>query len=497
MHRKLNLPDLFLAISLATIALEAALGSARAHQGAGIRRRTRRLVGHAAGQYRHESGDGRCGVRRTDRRLRGALFDISPASPWAWIAIFFLDDFTYYWFHRVSHECRFWWAAHVNHHSSQEYNLSTAVRQSWTSVIVGTWTPWIPLALLGFPPAMILAQQGFNLFYQFWIHTEVVRRMPAWFEYLFNTPSHHRVHHASNPRYLDRNYAGVLMVWDRLFGTFVEERDEEPARYGIMKNIETYNPIRIAFHEWSRCCATLGGALLARSAGRRICGRPAGVPMGGPDSEEYPQRVEIAQSRALTVAHRPPQAPARHRLIVITIMSRRQGGVRTANRRTISKSRIAGTHEPTAVTAVQCRNRHAKSTHGRRCLEYARSGPRRARLHDGQPLAKSSRVSPGPGGHPRFLGRKWSRELDYRLIKELWAFAGNRIAVRFAYEWHDEAGQWFRSYGNENWEFDDQGLMRLRIASINDLPIREPERKYRWPLGRRPDEHPSLSALGL
>ena len=98
-----------------------------------------------------------------------------------------------YWFlHRISHECRFWWAAHVNHHSSQQYNLSTAVRQSWTSVIVGTWTPWIPLAFLGFPPAMILAQQGFNLFYQFWIHTEAVHRMPAWFEYLFNTPSHHR-----------------------------------------------------------------------------------------------------------------------------------------------------------------------------------------------------------------------------------------------------------------------------------------------------------------
>jgi len=106
------------------------------------------------------------------------LFDISPASPWAWLAIFLLDDFTYYWFHRISHECRFWWAAHVNHHSSQQYNLSTAVRQSWTSVVVGTWTPWIPLAFLGFPPAMILAQQGFNLFYQFWIHTEIVRRMP-------------------------------------------------------------------------------------------------------------------------------------------------------------------------------------------------------------------------------------------------------------------------------------------------------------------------------
>ena len=96
-----------------------------------------------------------------------------------------------------------------------------------------------------------------------------------------------------------------------------------------------------------------------------------------------------------------------------------------------------------------------------------------------------------------FLTRKWARELDYRLIKEVWTFAENRIAVRFAYEWHDDSGHWFRSYGNENWEFDDAGLMRLRIASINDLPIKEADRKYHWPLGRRPDDHPGLSALDL
>jgi uncharacterized protein len=96
-----------------------------------------------------------------------------------------------------------------------------------------------------------------------------------------------------------------------------------------------------------------------------------------------------------------------------------------------------------------------------------------------------------------FLRRKWARELDYRLIKELWAFHENRIAVRFAYEWHDDAGNWFRSYGNENWEFETNGLMQRRIASINDLPIRESERKYRWPLGRRPDDHPGLSDLAL
>jgi nuclear transport factor 2 (NTF2) superfamily protein len=97
----------------------------------------------------------------------------------------------------------------------------------------------------------------------------------------------------------------------------------------------------------------------------------------------------------------------------------------------------------------------------------------------------------------QFLTRKWNKELDYRLIKELWAFHGNRIAVRFAYEWHDDSGNWFRSYGNENWEFDERGLMRRRIASINDLPIQERDRKYHWPLGRRPDEHPGLSELGL
>jgi len=128
---------------------------------------------------------------------------------------------------------------------------------------------------------MILAQQGFNLFYQFWIHTEVVRRMPPWFEYLFNTPSHHRVHHASNPGYLDRNYAGVLMVWDRLFGTFVRERDEEPAQYGIVKNIDTFNPLRIAFHEWVAMLRDLWSARSWREALGVLFGAPGWRPGGG------------------------------------------------------------------------------------------------------------------------------------------------------------------------------------------------------------------------
>ena len=116
---------------------------------------------------------------------------------------------------------------------------------------------------------------------------------------------------------------------------------------------------------------------------------------------------------------------------------------------------------------------------------------------EGSRWRNRAEVFQGRAAIEAFLARKWARELDYRLIKELWAFGGNRIAVRFAYEWHDDSGNWFRSYGNENWEFDENGLMRRRIASINDLPIGEMDRKYRWPLGRRPDDHPGLSELGL
>ena len=212
MNWKPHLPEIFLGISLALIAVEAALAGAAMIKARYRLKDTLASLGMQAGNIAMNLMMAGIVFAGLSAVYQVRLFSISPGSPWAWVAIFFLDDFIYYWFHRISHECRFWWAAHVNHHSSQEYNLSTAVRQSWTSVIVGTWMPWIPLAFLGFPPTMILAQQGFNLFYQFWIHTEVVQRMPAWFEYLFNTPSHHRVHHASNPRYLDRNYAGVLMA---------------------------------------------------------------------------------------------------------------------------------------------------------------------------------------------------------------------------------------------------------------------------------------------
>lgn len=178
-----------------------------------------------------------------------ALVDFGWSVP-AFALCFVLDDLRYYVFHRVSHESRWFWAAHVNHHSSQHYNLSTALRQSWTSTLAGAFLFRVPLALLGFHPVMLAFVSSINLVYQFWIHTEAIGRFPAPFEAVFNTPSHHRVHHSRNARYLDANYAGTLIIWDRMFGSFVPEDPAEPCRYGLVKNLGTFNPIRIALHEW-------------------------------------------------------------------------------------------------------------------------------------------------------------------------------------------------------------------------------------------------------
>ncbi len=174
------------------------------------------------------------------------LFDI-PFVWWSWAIILFADDFCYYWFHRVSHESRIFWASHVVHHSSQKYNLSTALRQTWTGSFY-SFVFWVPLIFIGFHPVMVLVQMSISLIYQYWIHTELIMKLPKFIEAIFNTPSHHRVHHASNPQYLDRNYAGIFIIWDRMFGTFELER-EKPI-YGLVKNIETYNPVKVAFLEW-------------------------------------------------------------------------------------------------------------------------------------------------------------------------------------------------------------------------------------------------------
>jgi sterol desaturase/sphingolipid hydroxylase (fatty acid hydroxylase superfamily) len=187
-----------------------------------------------------------------------AIFDIGYVW-WAFVLCFFLEDLSYYWFHRISHECRWFWASHVVHHSSQHYNLSTALRQTWTGSVGGSFVFWLPLALIGFPPPMIALFSALSLIYQFWIHTEAINRMGP-LEWVINTPSHHRVHHATNPRYLDSNYAGVLIIWDRMFGSFVEERDDDKPVYGIVSNLASFNPFRIATHEWVGIARDVGSA---------------------------------------------------------------------------------------------------------------------------------------------------------------------------------------------------------------------------------------------
>lgn len=168
---------------------------------------------------------------------------------WAWLILFFADDFTFYWHHRLSHEVRILWAAHVNHHSSVKMNLGTALRQSWAEQLYKyVWWFWLPL--IGFHPMMIFVMQTISLVYQFFQHTELIKKLPAPIEWIFNTPSHHRVHHGSNIRYLDQNHAGILIIWDRLFGTFQEEQEDEKVIYGITSNIQTYNPLKIASHEF-------------------------------------------------------------------------------------------------------------------------------------------------------------------------------------------------------------------------------------------------------
>ncbi len=183
-----------------------------------------------------------------------AVYDVRlttiPFAWWAWIICFVLDDLAYYAFHRSAHRVRWFWASHVNHHSSQHYNLSTALRQTWTGFFALGFIFRMPLMLIGFHPAMVAFVGGVNLIYQFWIHTEAIDRFPRWFEAVMNTPSHHRVHHATNPRYLDRNYAGVFIIWDRMFGTFTSEVADEQIRYGIVKQLGTFNLLWSVFHEW-------------------------------------------------------------------------------------------------------------------------------------------------------------------------------------------------------------------------------------------------------
>jgi sterol desaturase/sphingolipid hydroxylase (fatty acid hydroxylase superfamily) len=204
------------------------------------------------------------------------LFDLGHGFV-GWAAAIVSWDLAYYWDHRLEHEMRLLWACHVSHHSSRHYNLSTALRQPWTPF--AGWVFFPGLALVGVAPWMIMVSGGLNLIYQYWIHTEAIDRMPRWFEAVFNTPSHHRVHHGANPEYLDRNYGGILIVWDRLFGTFAPER--APVEYGLTKNIETFSLWKIAFHEYAAIGRDLLHAISWRDRVAILVRGPAWRPRAG------------------------------------------------------------------------------------------------------------------------------------------------------------------------------------------------------------------------
>ena len=215
---------------------------------------------------------------------------------------FVIDDLIYYCSHRAAHRVRWLWAAHVTHHSSQHYNLSTALRQPWGDFLTPSFLFKAPILLIGFPLGMIALVGGINLVYQFWIHTEAVGKMPRWFEAVMNTPSHHRVHHATNARYLDSNYAGVFIIWDRMFGSFVAEDEAEKPRYGIVKNLATFNPLKVAFHEFIGIAKDLKAARSPRDAAGFIFAPPGWSPDGSRETSD-----SIKQNWA---TYRSAQSPA-------------------------------------------------------------------------------------------------------------------------------------------------------------------------------------------
>jgi sterol desaturase/sphingolipid hydroxylase (fatty acid hydroxylase superfamily) len=178
------------------------------------------------------------------------FYNLSPfnfsISWWSFVLCFVILDFFRYWAHRIAHEQRFWWSTHVVHHSSVHYNFSVSFRLSWTQNLKIVF--FLPVIFLGFHPLVFLIVHQVQVLYQFWLHTELIKKLPKPIEFIFTTPSHHRVHHATNEKYLDKNYGSTFIIWDRIFGTFQEE--EEKPIYGITKPVNSYNPVYLVFHEW-------------------------------------------------------------------------------------------------------------------------------------------------------------------------------------------------------------------------------------------------------
>ena len=234
------------------------------------------------------------------------LFDIG-SSLTVFAAAFVLEDLAYYWIHRCGHRIRWMWAAHVIHHSSQHYNLSTALRQTWTGALTPGFLFRWPLFLLGFEPLIVFFCAGLNLIYQFWFHTEAIRKCPRWFEAIFNTPSHHRVHHAKNPKYLDANYAGVFIIWDKMFGTFVPEDPDEACNYGLVQDLDTFNPLRVATHEWVAIGKDMWSAKGLKNTGMFLLAPPGWTPDGSRKTSDMLRAEWLARQDKPQTASQPAE----------------------------------------------------------------------------------------------------------------------------------------------------------------------------------------------
>lgn len=233
-----------------------------------------------------------------------ALYSLSPLriamdTAWSWVLLLVVFDFFYYIEHRAHHRIRAGWASHVVHHSSQHFNLSTALRQPWTPMSSTFF--FAPVSLLGFPPAALALMIAISMLYQFWIHTERIDRLPRPLEAILNTPAHHRVHHGSDADYLDRNYGGILIIWDRMFGTFIDETARPT--YGLTTNVDSFNPLRVAFHEW----AAIGHDVRTARRWRDRLGYLFGPPGWSPKTTAAPATATPA---APAGDPRPVQAPA-------------------------------------------------------------------------------------------------------------------------------------------------------------------------------------------
>lgn len=205
------------------------------------------------------------------------LFTVPLDTAVAVVVLVILQDFSYYWFHRCSHRVRWFWATHAVHHSSNELNLGAAYRFGWTGRLSGTAIFYVPMIFFGFAPFAVGIAGSLALLYQFWLHADWIPKLGP-LEYVLNTPSHHRVHHAANPEYLDRNFGGVFIVFDRLFGTFAAERDDVPCRYGLVTPLRSNNPIIIGFHEWAALLRDLWRARTFREGIACIVGPPGQMP---------------------------------------------------------------------------------------------------------------------------------------------------------------------------------------------------------------------------